>query len=63
MGGKVTTADKLQLLQVICDLLLHIEKAFKMPGASAFNPNRGPESEQDLANNFTNNSLQGSELG
>lgn len=40
MGGRVTTADKLQL---ICDLLLHIEKAFKMTGASAFNPNKGPE--------------------
>lgn len=43
MGGRVTTADKLQLLQLICDLLLHIEKVFKMTGASAFNPNRGPE--------------------
>ncbi len=56
MGGRVTTADKLQLLQLICDLLLYIEKVFKMTGASAFNPNRGPEWEQDLANNFTHNS-------
>ncbi len=56
MGGRVTTADKLQLLQLICILQLHIEKAFKMTGASAFNPNKGPEWEQDLANTFTHNS-------